>query len=152
MYENEEAKSCPFCGFVGVDICHGTTFRWRYAQCNACEARAGEVRIQTSGSGTREEWEQEARIQAIKEWNTRAEVNPWRYVGRDGTPETPGTYEVSAIFGDVRDRADMYWSGERWCWSEILSTVNEVSELVYAWHELPEPAPPLEPEEETGNA
>lgn len=141
MYENEEAKSCPFCGFVGVDICQGTTFRWRYAQCNGCEARAGEVRIQTSGSGTREEWEQEARIQAIKEWNTRTEANPWRYVGRDGNPKESGKYLAAWVYGGTGKCGvaviEFYPRSE---WSLYARDYK-----VYAWRTLPE-APPLEPE------
>lgn len=78
-----------------------------------------------------------------------AHANPWRYVERDGNPETPGKYEVSAVFGDVPDRADLYWSGEYWWWSEVPTTDEEdLTEFVYAWHEMPEPAPPLEPEGE----
>lgn len=87
MDKNEEVKSCPFCGYSGVNVVEGSTFRWRVAQCNECEARAGEIRIQTTGPGTREEWEQEARIQAIKEWNTRGgdEMNleMWTFIARD---------------------------------------------------------------------
>ena len=62
---------CPFCGHVGVTVHEGSTFRWRYASCDACGAQAGEVRVQTLGDGTKEEWEETAKREAIEEWNTR---------------------------------------------------------------------------------
>ena len=63
---------CPLCGHVGVTVQEGLTFRWRYATCDECGASAGEVRVQTLGDGTKEEWERAAHIKAIEEWNTRA--------------------------------------------------------------------------------
>lgn len=66
------AKPCPFCGSTAVTVCEGSTFRWRFAMCMECGAQAGEVRAQTLGEGTREEWEEEATAHAIASWNTRA--------------------------------------------------------------------------------
>lgn len=62
---------CPFCGDTDVDVHEGDTFRWRYAACGPCGARAPEVRIQTLGDGTREEWEADAHRRALEEWNRR---------------------------------------------------------------------------------
>lgn len=70
----EEAKPCPFCGHVGIAIHEGSTFRWRVAECDACGARCGEVRVQTIGEGTKEEWEAEATSAVTAEWNRRS----WR--------------------------------------------------------------------------
>lgn len=66
-----ELLPCPFCGHVGVTVHEGSTFRWRFAECESCGAMAPEVRIQTLGDGTKEEWELEAKTYAIKEWNSR---------------------------------------------------------------------------------
>jgi Lar family restriction alleviation protein len=68
-----ELKPCPFCGETGVSVIEGSTFRWRLAQCNHCGAQATDVRIQTLGEGTQEEWEADAHRRAIEEWNTRKE-------------------------------------------------------------------------------
>lgn len=62
---------CPFCGETNVDVHEGDTFRWRYAACRSCDARAPEVRIRTTGHGTKPEWEDDARARAITQWNTR---------------------------------------------------------------------------------
>lgn len=64
-------KPCPFCGVTDVEVSEGTSFRWRRAVCRHCGAQAGEVRVQTLGGGTREEWEQQAERDAIEEWNKR---------------------------------------------------------------------------------
>jgi len=63
---------CPFCGGTKVNVIEGGTFRWRRAECQECEAMAGAVRIQTTGDGTDEEWEQAAADEAFKRWNERA--------------------------------------------------------------------------------
>ena len=62
---------CPFCGCKDIAVVEGSTFRWRLAQCNGCGAQGPDVRIQTSGSGTKEEWEQSALDGALTEWNRR---------------------------------------------------------------------------------
>ena len=64
-------KSCPFCGGTSVFTSEGSTFRWWVAGCNECGAQAGEVRRQTLGDGTNEEWDEAARIEAIEAWNER---------------------------------------------------------------------------------
>jgi len=66
-------KPCPFCGHVGVIVRETSTFRWRAAECENCGAQSGEVRVQTLGEGTREEWERQAEADAIEEWNKRAD-------------------------------------------------------------------------------
>jgi len=65
---------CPFCGSENVEVCDGSTFRWVYAGCGDCGAQAGEVRRQTLGEGTAEEWEAAAKLSAIVEWNRRSNV------------------------------------------------------------------------------
>lgn len=63
---------CPFCGCdKPVGVAEGSAFRWRVAYCSNCDACAGEVRVQTYGEGTPNEWEATATVDAIKEWNTR---------------------------------------------------------------------------------
>ena len=63
---------CPFCGGLRIAVNEGSTFRWRYAACLDCGAQAGEIRRQTLGEGTTEQWERKAEIDAIAEWNKRA--------------------------------------------------------------------------------
>ena len=65
---------CPFCGGTEVVLREGSTFRWRMIGCTECGAQAGEVRVQTLGDGTPEEWEADAASRAIEEWNGRAPV------------------------------------------------------------------------------
>ena len=67
-----EPLPCPFCGNAEVSVHEASTFRWRVAECGQCGAKCGEIRIQTVGDGTKEEWEAVAKEDAIKEWNTRA--------------------------------------------------------------------------------
>jgi len=67
----QEIKPCPFCGDTVVDVEEGSSFRWRVAICRSCGAQAGEVRRQTLGEGTNDEWDAAARIAALAEWNTR---------------------------------------------------------------------------------
>ncbi len=69
---SEQLKPCPFCGCHSVDVYEGTSFRWRYAMCNDCGARSGEVRVQTLGEGTPEQWDAQGRSDAIAAWNTRS--------------------------------------------------------------------------------
>jgi transcription elongation factor Elf1 len=70
---SENVKPCPFCGHVGISLAEGTTYRWRVAECSECGARCGEIRVQTSGAGTRQEWEAVGVVNAIEEWNKRTE-------------------------------------------------------------------------------
>jgi Lar family restriction alleviation protein len=66
---------CPFCGHSDVVMTQGDTFRWRLVTCNYCSARGPDVRIQTSGGGTTDEWERKAYDDAIASWNQRAPSN-----------------------------------------------------------------------------
>ena len=63
---------CPWCGGTNVGVEEGETFRWRFATCLECGVRAPDVRAQTLGDGTREEWEADAKKRALEEWNNRA--------------------------------------------------------------------------------
>lgn len=65
-------KPCPFCGSENVAVVEGSTFRWRAVWCADCEAIGPSVRAQTSGTGTREEWEAKAKSDAVAAWNERA--------------------------------------------------------------------------------
>jgi Lar family restriction alleviation protein len=62
---------CPFCGLSDVTVKEGSTFRWRVVECGGCGAQCGEIRRQTLGEGTVEEWESKGVEDAIAEWNTR---------------------------------------------------------------------------------
>ena len=72
MSTDHTPPPCPFCGHVGLDFREGSTYRWLLPECHGCGAGCGETRIQTMGQGTREEWFEQARQDAIKTWNTRA--------------------------------------------------------------------------------
>ena len=69
--KDQAIAPCPFCGHVGLDFNEGSTFRWLSADCTKCGATCGEVRIQTLGEGTKEEWVAQAQRDAIEVWNTR---------------------------------------------------------------------------------
>jgi Lar family restriction alleviation protein len=63
---------CPFCGETKVDVVVGTTFRWLVAECTECGARCEEIRKQTLGPGTPDDWLKKGKEDAIKQWNIRA--------------------------------------------------------------------------------
>lgn len=72
---------CPFCGGNDYTVMEGTTFRWRRVSCDNCGVLGPEVRMQTLGKGTKEEWELVAQENAKIEWNYRvspeyAKANP----------------------------------------------------------------------------
>ena len=67
----DELLPCPFCGHVGLDFDDGSTFRWLLPSCSNCGATRGEVRIQTTGNGTPEDWRSEAERLGIEAWSTR---------------------------------------------------------------------------------
>lgn len=71
MTEAPKPLPCPFCGGTEVSAEVGSSFRWWVASCISCGAQAGEVRRQTLGEGTNEEWDAAARIAALEEWNKR---------------------------------------------------------------------------------
>lgn len=66
---------CPFCGGTKIDACEGSSFRWWQAYCAGCGATSGEVRRQTLGEGTNQQWDAQARVDAFAEWNRRAQQN-----------------------------------------------------------------------------
>lgn len=72
MDHNTTALACPFCGSHDIAVVETSTFRWRAATCNGCGALGPDVRIQTAGSGTKDEWERRAHEGAIVEWNRRS--------------------------------------------------------------------------------
>lgn len=82
-------KHCPFCPLeieTTVTVREGSTFRWRVAECDQCGARSGEVRMQTLGDGTVEEWYEQGDIKAIEVWNTRPaeSLTHWLVYGERG--------------------------------------------------------------------
>jgi len=68
----QEIKPCPWCEGTSVSVTENAGFRWRCAVCDQCGACAPEVRKQTLGEGTNEEWEKDAERRAIESWNERA--------------------------------------------------------------------------------
>lgn len=69
-----ELLPCPFCGEKpeALHFAEGSTFRWLDVSCPSCGASPGEVRVQTLGEGTKEQWRAKAKADAIEAWNTRA--------------------------------------------------------------------------------
>jgi hypothetical protein len=65
-----EPLPCPFCGHVGLSHNEGSTFRWLSTECNGCGAQCGEERINTMTMERSAAIEQ-AKVAAIKTWNTR---------------------------------------------------------------------------------
>jgi Lar family restriction alleviation protein len=64
------AKPCPFCGAEEINVMPGETFRWVFAYCQSCGARAGEVRVNTMADDQGKA-KQDALENAIKAWNVR---------------------------------------------------------------------------------
>jgi Lar family restriction alleviation protein len=62
---------CPFCGHPEIAVVEGSTFRWLLAECQSCGASGPEVRVQTIGPGSPDEWRQAGEADALSEWNTR---------------------------------------------------------------------------------
>jgi hypothetical protein len=82
---------CPWCGCKPekLSVTEGSTFRWRLVECPECGAGPGEIRVQTMGEGTREDWEAKAHVDAIAAWNTRA-LQPQG-------PTTPAGYKLVPV-------------------------------------------------------
>jgi Lar family restriction alleviation protein len=78
------ALPCPFCGQRGVSIVEGSTFRWRKAVCDYCDASCGEIRIQTIDQTAETLLRDEKEV--IEEWNKRA--NARHEPSRGGGAET----------------------------------------------------------------
>ena len=66
-----EIKPCPFCGSTSISIQEGSTFRWMLACCNDCDAKSGEIRVDTLNNRRADALEK-ARRDAITKWNERA--------------------------------------------------------------------------------
>jgi Lar family restriction alleviation protein len=96
--ETEALKPCPFCGHVGISVCEGSTFRWRYAMCDNCGAQAGEVRHNTladdQAAATKE-----SHAEAIKEWNTRAAELSAQDASPKDAPFQDAWYEIAYLLG-----------------------------------------------------
>lgn len=71
-----DAKPCPFCGCAASSVIEGATLRWRQVECRDCQARGPEVRCQTLGVGTPQEWRVKADDDAIAAWNERGGEMP----------------------------------------------------------------------------
>lgn len=65
-------KNCPFCGHYDVTVYEGSTFRWRYAECDRCGAKAPEVRHDTLADD-QEDATNKSTLAAIGAWNERSE-------------------------------------------------------------------------------
>lgn len=62
---------CPWCGCTKITTHEGSTFRWMAVECAECGAGPGEIRVQTIGDGTPQDWEKQAQANVVKAWNTR---------------------------------------------------------------------------------
>ena len=62
---------CPFCSYAEITVVDGSTFRWRHAACENCGSYGPEVRAQTLGRGTKENWDSVAVHDATYMWNIR---------------------------------------------------------------------------------
>lgn len=65
-----EPLPCPFCGETSTALIEGSTFRWAHLECQRCEARGPEIRVQTTLDRT--EQETKALEDAVEAWNERA--------------------------------------------------------------------------------
>lgn len=112
-----ELKPCDHCGCATIqEWVEGV---WRNIRCAEC------------GLGLR----YLAGLDIVAAWNRRVDPNPWRYPSRCELPEKARWYEVTFLRSKTVGRAT--WTGRNWY-------LNGISVGVYAWRELPEPAPELE--------
>jgi len=65
-------RQCPFCGSPSINTHEGLSFHAWLAQCAECGASSGEIRRQTTGAGTNDDWDRQAALDAIAAWNMRA--------------------------------------------------------------------------------
>lgn len=151
---------CPFCGDDNISVREGSGFRWRVAFCTGCDAQAGEVRAQTSGPGTPDEWERTATVDAIAEWNKRdtAEVDrlrqtvAWlrgliatvveRMEREDGSgPDAPGHCHEKPGVWDADNRREIAGKPCEWChiWSEFKAAgAGKVETCDWCWKSVAE--------------
>lgn len=66
-----EIEPCPWCGERTGVVREGSTFRWLVVECG-CGVVGPEVRKQTLGDGTPEQWLADGTKRAIDAWNRRA--------------------------------------------------------------------------------
>ena len=79
---------------------------------------------------------------AEKAWDASLELsNPWRYPSRGELPEKQGYYLCCWKGGAV---GEAFWDGAGWHDYSDESYGREQTDRIYAWRELPEPAPVLE--------
>jgi Lar family restriction alleviation protein len=89
-----ELLPCPFCGSTDIVVREGSTFRWRIAICNECDATCGEIRHNTLADD-QSQAEINSTKDAIELWNIRhlaaskaQTVDVWRTIDTapmDGT-------------------------------------------------------------------
>lgn len=127
--DQHKLEPCPWCGGVGVDVVETSTFRWRVAQCKHCGAQCSEIRVQTMGDGTREEWEAKAHADAIEAWNTRAHLQQRPLPVRDD--ETMRAEFMAWVESQGCD-TDGAWSAWQGCWNLLHGSVSAV--LIPAKH------------------
>jgi hypothetical protein len=135
------ALPCPFCGGSRVSVVEGGSFRWRVAQCDECGAQCGEVRIQTLGSGTKEQWEEEARGVVIKEWNSRVAEAGLRCPPREpriGTPERQAWQHAKNVAATAALRAIPINEG----WQDRVPGSEPASESARDTATIPAPPSP----------
>jgi Lar family restriction alleviation protein len=65
---------CPFCAGTSYSVGEGSTFRWWRVSCDECGTEGPEIRRQTLGEGSLEQWDAQAYADAIAAWNKRVKL------------------------------------------------------------------------------
>ena len=102
---------CPFCGHVGLSHGEGSSFRWLSTECNGCGAQCGEERIDTLTMERGAAIEQ-AKVAAIKTWNTRSTPLPPPPQAAPLTKHQQLAIVESAINGHASTRNAVWWAVE----------------------------------------
>ena len=140
--QQSDLLPCPFCGAVGLDFAEGSTFRWLEPSCAGCGATCGEVRVQTMGDGSPDQWLEAAKKDAIAEWNTRAALSHPSPQGWQPIETCP--IDTMVIFGPTKRMSGpcigMHHSRDGW----VTETPSEWASIYppKEWMPLDLPPPP----------
>ena len=142
----ETVRPCPWCGGTSVSVEEGSTFRWRILSCDNCGANTGEHRIQTMGSGGKEQWEAKCRAEMLEVWNKRHSPEPaaqqWADIPADVRTAIEDYNGLLRTFHSVAGRCGMSTN-----WDVLQGRIRDVLDKHHAtWRQLASQPTPVQPD------